>query len=500
VSYDAIVIGAGHNALVCACYLARGGMRVLVVERRGTAGGMAQTSDLLPGVRVPTLAHTVGRFRREIVDELRLADRGLELIEPDVRVFAPQLDGPGLTLPTTDSDAYTRADSRYRQLAGALATLMAGAPPDLAALSIADVQLGSEVADLATVLPMSVADLVGEWFDDDAMRAAIAARGVLYTGFGPLAPGTAQVLIADGAGNDGGLAGQTVFARGGPRSVGDALASAARSLGVEIRLGAQVVAVRNRGESVTGLALSDGEEIEAGVVVSGADPKSTLLKLVAPEALGPRLGWRAGNIRSNGATAKVNLALSGLPKFGIDEERLRGRILIAPSMKALIAATTPFKYGQMPDEPLLEATIPTLTDSTLLDENRTGKAKDVAHVMSVVVQAVPAATPHGAVANAVMKTLDRYAPGISDLVVERRVLTPADIEREYGAMGGHAMHAEVDLAQWFAWRPLHGYGRHRMPLAGLYLAGSGAHPGGGVTGGPGRLAAQEVLSDWRARQ
>jgi phytoene dehydrogenase-like protein len=533
-SWDAIVVGAGHNALVCACYLARDGMKVLVLEKRERVGGMADTNELLPGVRVPPLAHTVGRLRPAVARELRLTDHGLRLVQPDARLFAPQPDGRGLTLwgsaertaaemaagksvAAADANAYLVADAKYRSLAGALAALMSAPPPDLASPTLADAlsglkqglrarsRAGADGADLLRVLPMAVSDVVTEWFECDALRAAVAYRGILYSSFGPLAPGTASVLLADGAGSEGGLPGQAVFARGGPGAVGEALAAAAQGLGVEIRTGAQVAAVRHSRDAVVGVALVGGEELDAAVVVSGADPRTTLLELISPEVVGPRLGWRAGNIRANGASAKVNLALSDLPIFTAatgegDTHRLRGRILIAPTVRSLVDATTPFKYGEMPAQPLLEATIPTLVDPGLLAEKRRGRAKTVKHVMSVIAQAVPAATGRDTVGDGVLATLEQYAPGITELVVERQVLTPADIERDYGASGGHPMHAEIGLDQWFEWRPLHGYGRYRLPLRGMYLAGSGAHPGGGVTGQPGALAAKEILADAAERR
>jgi phytoene dehydrogenase-like protein len=502
---------------------------VLVLEKRERVGGMADTTELLPGVRVPTLAHTVGRLRPAVARELRLADYGLRLVQPDAHVFAPQPDGGALTLwgsvertaaemaagksiAAADGNAYLLADAKYHALAGALAALMSATPPDLASPKLADAltglkqglrarsRAGADAADLLRVLPMAVSDLVGEWFENDALRAAVAYRGVLFSAFGPLAPGTAGILLSDGAGNEGGLAGQAVFARGGAGAVGEALAAAARALGVEIRTGTQVAAVRHAGESVAGITLASGEEIDAAVVVSGADPKTTLLDLISPEVTGPRLGWRAGNIRANGATAKVNLALSDMPTFAAasgegDPVRLRGRIVIAPTMRSLIDATTPFKYGELPAQPLLEATIPTLVDPGLLGDKRRGRAKTVKHVMSVIAQAVPYAGPRDTVGDTVLTTLEGYAPGITDLVVERQVITPADIERDYVASGGHPMHAEIGLDQWFEWRPLHGFGRYRMPLRGMYLAGSGAHPGGGVTGQPGALAAKEILAD-----
>ncbi|CAN5718630.1 NAD(P)/FAD-dependent oxidoreductase [soil metagenome] len=541
--YDAIVVGGGHNGLVCAAYLARDGQRVLVLERRQEPGGMAATSEILPGVRVPTLAHTVGRLRPRVARELNLREHGLALIGPEVRAYAPALDGaPGVTLsadigrtvgeltelasrgvlPLRDAAAYADADRQLLALGSGMGALMGRVPPDIAHPSLADALSGlaagarahSEGGGLLRVLPMAVADLVGEWFASDALRALVAARGVQYTAFGPPMPGTAQVLITDAAGHGGGIAGQSIIARGGPGSLGAALAASAMAFGAEVRLGAEVVRVTRRGDHVAGVALASGEEIGAPVVVSGLDPKRTLLGLLEPEVLGPRLSWRASNIRSAGATAKVNLALAGLPQFsslagmGAHEQavRLRGRVVFAPTVDWLERATREAKYGRLPEAPYMEATIPTLLDRTLLNEGRRGRAAKVEQVMSVIVQAAPYElrdggwddARHDELGGLVVATLERFAPDLGKLVVERQVITPLDIERDWGATGGHPMHAEIGLDQWFAWRPLHGYGRYRMPLAGLYLCASGAHPGGGVTGVPGMLAAQEVLADLKS--
>ena len=535
-SYDAIVIGAGHNGLVCAAYLARAGMSVLVLERRAELGGMAGTHELLRGVRVPTLAHTVGRLRPSIARELGLRGHGLAMVQPEVRVFALQPDGRALTLrgdvdrttrdlaesglvDVRDAESYATVDEQVRALGRGLAELMGRVPPDLASPTLGDAFAGlrtglaarararSANGSLMRAMPMAVRDLVAEWFESDALRAAVAARGMLYSGLSPRMPGSGGVLLTDLAGNDGGLAGQAVFARGGPGAVTNALAAAAQAHGAEIRSGAAVVHVRRDNDRVAGVTLAGGEEIDAPVVVSTLDPRTTLLDLLEPEVLGPRLSWRASNIRQRGTTAKVNLALSGLPDFkaaGGDARRLRGRILIAPSMRYLDLAARPAKYGQVPQQPLLEATIPTLVDPGLLADGRRGRARTVAHVMSVVVEGVPPAPAGGtwdqrreALGDAVVAALAEYASGFAELIVERQIVTPLDIERDYGAAGGHAMHAEVTLDQWFAWRPMHGLGRYRMPLGGMYLAGSGAHPGGGVTGSPGQLAAQAVIADGR---
>lgn len=527
-AYDAVVIGAGHNGLVCAAYLARAGLRVVVLERRDKVGGMAKTSEIRPGVRVPTLAHTVGRFRPAVARELRLREHGLRLVQPDVRVFAPQADGRAVTLwgdpgrtaaelatnelvGARDAREYEQVDLRIRALARGLAQILTRVPPDLAAPSLADAFHGmrtalatrartrSSDAGLLRAMPMAVRDLVDEWFESDALRAVVAARGVLLTGLGPRMPGTAGVLLTDAAGNDGGLAGQTVFARGGPGALTAALTQAARAAGAEIRTDAAVDKILRNGESVSGLTLRNGDEIKAGVVVSSLDPKSTLLELLEPEVLGPRLSWRASNIRQRGRTAKVNFALRSLPHFPAaaeDSLRLRGRIVLAPSMSALDQAALPAKYGDVPDEPLIEATIPSLADPGLVDLDRVGA---VHHVMSVTAEGVPFDVGER-VGDVVTRTIEIYAPGFGQLVEARQVITPLDIERDCGARGGHPMHAEAGLDQWFAWRPLHGFGRYRMPLRGMYLCGSGAHPGGGVTGAPGQLAARQVLADLRAER
>jgi phytoene dehydrogenase-like protein len=523
--YDAIVVGAGHNGLVAAGYLARAGLRVLVLEQRERVGGAADTAEIEPGVRVPVLAHTVGRLRPTVVRDLGLAEHGLSLIEPDVRVFAPQPDGRAITLwgdplrtgqelrswSATDGGAYAEFDRSLRAMAGFLARMLALTPPDLRSPSLADALGGLRIGlgfrglrrrdaqALLRVLPMSVADFVSESFEGDALRGILAARGIQYTAMGPRAAGTTAVLLVDSAGHDGGAAGQAVYARGGPGALSAALADAVRSSGGEVRTGAEVSRITQRDGVVSGVALVSGEEIAAPVVVSNADPRRTLLELVEPDALGPTLAWRAGNLRMPGSVAKVNLSLSALPRFTADtvddgERRLRGRIVIATGLDSLERAADDAKYGRASAEPYLEATIPTLLDSTLAPEGR--------HVMSVLVQYAPYRLREGSwetegerLSERVMAVLERHAPGIGRLVTARQVLTPVDLERDYGLSGGHPYHGEPGLDQIFAWRPLLGYARYRLPLEGLYLCGAGAHPGGGVTGAPGANAAREILAD-----
>ncbi len=537
--WDAVIIGAGHNALVTAAYLATAGMRTLVLERRDRVGGAADTVQLANGVRVPALAHTVGRLRPSVQKDLSLSRHGLSLVAPDVRVFAPSPDGTALTLwgdPKKtaaglgdDGAGYLEFDKRARLLGKFLDELGRATPPDIKAPGLGDaisgVKLGRSFKGLGRdgsrtvlrVLPMAVADLVAESVESDALRGALAWRGVRYGAVGPWSAGTAAMLLMDGAGNDGGAAGETVFAKGGPGALADALAAAARAVGVEIRTSASVVHITSRDGRATGVVLEGGEEITARAIVSGADPKRTLLDLVDPVELGPSLGWRAGNIRTPGVVAKVNLALKRLPTFPAangNEELLRGRIVVAPGIDAMERAFDATKYGRWSDQPVLEATIPSLTDPSLVED-----AKPGTHVMSVIAQYAPydlagAAGAAGdqtergaagwdgrreAFGDAVIAVLESVAPGITKLVSHRQVLTPVDLEQQYGLSGGHPLHAEAGLDQFFVWRPLLGHARYRIALERLYLCGSGGHPGGGITGGPGQNAAHEILSDLRRR-
>ena len=524
--WEAVVIGGGHNALVTAAYLAKGGMRTLLLERREQVGGAATTSQLAKGIRVPTLAHTVGRLRPSVQKDLGLTRHGLSLLAPDVRVFAPGPDGTAVTLwadpartadglraiSEHDADAYGSFEKRIRALGRFLDDLGRTTPPDIKSPGLGDaisgLRLGKSFKALGRdgsrtvlrVLPMAVADLVAESFESDALRAALAWRGVRYGAVGPWSAGTAAMLLGDAAGNDGGAAGETVFARGGPGALADALAAAARESGATIRTSASVARITSRDGRATGVVLESGEEIEAPAVISGLDPKRTLVDLVDPVALGPSLGWRAGNIRTPGVVAKVNLALRRLPVFpaaGGDESLLKGRIVVAPGIDAMERAFDATKYGRWSDQPILEATIPSLTDPSLVEG-----AKDGTHVMSVIAQYAPYDlrdadwdAEREAFGDAVIAVLESVAPGLGKLVSHRQVLTPVDLERDYGLTGGHPLHAEAGLDQFFVWRPLLGHARYRLGLERLYLCGSGAHPGGGITGGPGQNAAREILRD-----
>ena len=538
-SWDAIVVGGGHNGLVAAAYLAKGGLSTLVLERRERIGGIADTHELKPGVRVPAVAHTVGRLKPSVVRDLALRSHGLHLIAPEIRVFAPAPDGSAITLyddiqrtadglrarSGQDAASYAGFDRLVRSLGHFLAELGGAAPPDINAPSLGDALTGLKLTrsfrglgkhdgrSILRVLPMAIADFVAESFETDALRGILAARGIQNTAMGPWSAGTTAVFLADSAGNDGGAAGQTVYARGGPGALSAALAAAVRAAGGEIRTDADVVTVTSRDGRATGVVLGSGEEISARIVVAGIDPKKVLTGLVDPVVVGPGLRWRAANIRTPGTVAKVNLALAGLPLFpaagaGPEGERLlRGRIVIAPGIDYVERAFDASKYGAISSAPYLEATIPSLVDPTLVDDPKAGARRPARHVMSIHLQYAPYHLAEGTwparrdeLGDLAIQTLEQYAPGIGKLVVARQVLTPLDLERDYGLTGGHPYHAEPSLDSFFLWRPLLGSARYRLPVEGLYLAGSGAHPGGGITGIPGQNAAREILSDWKKRR
>jgi phytoene dehydrogenase-like protein len=520
-----VVIGGGHNGLVAAAYLAKAGKKVTLVEQAEQVGGVLRPVQLADGFIAPGLVHTVGRLRDSVVVDLKLARHGYEPVEPSVRIFAPQPDGPSVTFWADaektaaelkaefpdDAARYPAFDKKIRSIASWLAYVNVATPPDVKSPSIADALSGLKLGkafkglgakagrEVTRTLPMAVADLVGEELEAEALRGPLATRGILYTNLGPWAAGTATVFLSDSAGNDGGAPGQSTFARGGTGALAGALESAAKALGVTIRTGTEVASIVVRNGRATGVALADGTELKADLVVSAADPKRTL-RLIDPVELGPTMVWRAENIRQPGATAKVDLALGGLPAFhGGDEERLRGRIVIGPSIDAVEHAADNYKYGRLPEEPMLEATIPSLTDASLAPEGK--------HVMSVLVQAAPRHLREGdwssradELGDVVLKTLDRYAPGLASLVEARTVTTPEAFETEYGLTGGDLLHASPGLDQWFAWRPLNQQARYRFVVDGLYLAGSGAHPGGGITGGPGANAARQLLKDLTKKQ
>ncbi len=531
--YDAIVVGGGHNGLVCAAYLARDGLRTLLVERREHVGGAVGTHELMAGVRVPDLAHAVGRLAPTIARDLDLRGHRVRLVQPDARMLALSPDARPLTLwgdpdrtaqgladlSAADAARYREFDTQTRALSGLLGRLMAMTPPDPSRPGIADALTGLRLGvryrglgavhgrALLRVLPMPIADHLEDWFTSPELRAALAWRGVRYSSLGPRDAGTSQSFLADSARTGSGAAGDAVFVRGGPGALAEGLASAARGFGCTIWTSAEARSIAIRDDRASGVVLSDGREIHAGTIVSGLDPKRTLLELVDPAMLGPLLGWQVGNLRQKGSVSKVDLALADLPAFtgmdgAADGSRTRGRILVLPSVGALDRAADSVKAGRLAEHPLLEATIPSLIDASLVQPGAQAR-----HVMSILVQGTPYHRRDGkswdtereALGDAVVAELEAVAPGIGRLIVGRRVVTPLDLERGYGLTEGHPLHGEPALDQWFARRPMLGFARYRLPVEGLYLCGSGAHPGGGVTGWPGRNAAREIIADRRRR-
>ena len=530
---DVVVIGGGHNGLVAAAYLARAGVKTILVEARTELGGMALTGDI-DGVRAPMLAHTVGRFRPRVARDLGLQGK-VKLVEPEARNFAPHpTNGTSITLwrdakrtaaelaarPNGEKVAagYLKLDGRMRRIGAYFEKVLDGIPPDLdGGKSVAELLAGfafrapftgleeGDGREILRMLPMSAADLVNEYINDDHLEALIAWRGSRYNASGPISPGTGATLLFDsitGDGADGGASGETVVAIGGPGALAAAIADAARGFGAEIRTGAQVTAITERDGRVTGVALASGEEIIAPYVLSTLDPKSTLLNLLGVEATGPELRRRLRATRNTGVTAKLNILLDQLPVFpsagsaAEQEVRLRGRITILSDILGIERAFDSSKYGEMSDVPVVEAMIPTLIDPSLTNDKR--------HLLSAVVQYAPVDLKGGWTADArktladrTVAVLESVAPGISGHIVARQLITPADLQSDWGATGGHAMHVNEGFDQFAQWRPLYGIGRYETPIDGLFLSGAGTAPGGGVTGAPGANAAEKLIRHLR---
>lgn len=515
-----VVIGGGVNGLTCAAYLAKRGLQPLVLEAGATVGGGARTELIAPGFKAPVLSHAAGPLRRDVLAHLDLRRHGLEFVTSDVSVAALGPDGPPLLLSddpkrtakdlrefsAKDAEQWPRFVATVAALGRVIGTLYTATPApvddprgrDLWALLRtlrAFRALGK--ADAYRLLrwgPMAVADLVAENFEHERLRAAVAADGLLGTRFGPWSAGSGMVLLLAAA-NEAVAPPRSWFARGGPGAIAAALERAVRSAGGTVRVNARVTRITVDDGRARGVVLEDGTEIRARAVVSGAHPQHTLLSLCDPADLGPEFLWRLRNYRSQGTLAKVNLALSAMPAFTrLDRRAIGSRIRVAPDVDYLERAFDHSKYGRYSSDPYLELTLPSVLDPALAPKD--------AHVMSVYVQFAPFALrgrswddEHDALGRTVIDTIERYAPGLRPLIVARQVITPLDLEREYGFVGGHIYHGELALDQLLTMRPLLGWGQYRTPIRDLYLCSSGTHPGTGLTGGSGANAAREIWRD-----
>ncbi|MGA8216337.1 MAG: NAD(P)/FAD-dependent oxidoreductase [Candidatus Sulfotelmatobacter sp.] len=519
---DIVIIGGGHNGLVTAFYLAKAGFKPLVLERRPQVGGAAITDEFHPGFRCSTLAHTAGPIRPDIVRDMQLEKHGLRFITPETCVTALSPDGRALSLyedenksvqqiaafSQKDATKYPEFEKSLGKISKVIAEALATTPPDIDHPSGGDLwsmlktgralrNLGKR--DMYRVLrwgPMAVADLVAEYFETELLRAVIAARGIFGTFLGPWSAGSALQLLIRAAG-DSHPAGSAFFAAGGIGSLTQAMASAAKAAGVEIRTAAEAIEIRVKDGAATGVLLGTGEEINAKAVISNADPKRTLLKLTDPTHLSPDFVQKLQHYRGNGTVAKVNLALSSLPTFTAlkngDSSALKGRIHVGPEIDYLERAFDESKYGNFSRQPYLEATIPSLTDPTLAPEGK--------HVMSIYMQYAPYKLKgdwedqRKALGQTVVQTLAQYAPSLPEMILTHQIITPQDLEDVYGLTGGQIFHGDLALDQFFTMRPLLDWARYRTPIQNLYLCGSGTHPGAGLTGGSGANAAREILKE-----
>jgi phytoene dehydrogenase-like protein len=521
--WDAVVIGAGHNGLVAAAYLAKGGLRTLLLERHAHAGGCAATDELISGFSLPVLSHEAGPLLPDVMRDLDLARHGLRQDNGAIGVASVDREGRVLEI-SADSELTRRSLSVFSSRdaerfpafiemmarGGALlAPLMRTAPPDIDRFQPGDVwtltQAGRQLRkmsrrDAATALrwlSMPIADVVADWFQHERLRALVAARALHGQFAGPHSPMSAAALLMRSA-IDPSRAGPGAV-QGGIRSVIDALSAAARAAGATIRFGVDAVQISIRDGKTTGVVLARGEEVEAGVVVSTLDPKRTLLGLVDSLVLGPDFAHRVASIRMRGLVAKVNLALEALPTLVGRRDAPPQRFLIAPDLDYLERAFDAAKYGSCSPEPWLDVAIPSLSDVTLAPEGR--------HVMSVYVQCAPYqlrdadwSSERPTLAARTLGVLEEHLPGIKARVVGQQVLAPPDLEATWGLTGGHVFQGEHTLDQFHVSRPLLGWARYRTPIPGLYLGGAGTHPGGGVTGACGRAAARAVLQDVRRRR
>jgi phytoene dehydrogenase-like protein len=527
-SFDAIIVGGGHNGLVAAAYLARAGRRVLVLEARELVGGCAVTEEVWPGYRVSTASYLVSLLQEKVVRDLELARFGYQVDAKDPAFFSPFPDGRYFFMwqdraktlaeiakfSARDAEAYPKYEAHLERLAQVAESLLLTTPPDFPPHGVGDffeyLKLAGrmrglsrpEIVGLVKIFTQSAADFLDTWFESEQLKVTLATDGVIGANGGPRSPGTAYILLHHCMGGVNGHRGLWGFVRGGMGAVSNAIADSARSRGAVIRTSSPVEKIVVRQNRARGVVLKNGEEIAAGLIASNLDPHKTFLGLLDAANLDPEFVDGIRKFRSEGTSLKMNLAVSGLPEFralpgnppGSPGPQHRATMHLCPSVEYIERAWDDAKYGRPSQSPLIEMTIPTMYDPSLAPAGR--------HIMGIFLQYAPYTLAQSTwdrerepYSERIIDVIEEYCPNIRNIVVERQTLTPLDLERRFHITGGNIFHGEMALDQMFVLRPMAGWASYRTPVKGLYLCGSGAHPGGGVMGAPGHNAAREMLRD-----
>jgi len=523
VSYDAIVIGGGHNGLTHAAYLARAGKKVLVLERRHVLGGAAVTEEVFPGFKFSVCSYVVSLLRPEIIRDLDLPRHGLEILPLD-GTFTPLLSGDYLWRvndhgkthreiarhSSLDAEAYDEFGKAMQPMCHFVKPIMNMVPPDPTGFNPKDLskllflarrfqKLASDDRyNLVQLMTMSAADFLDQWFETDVLKATMSASGIIGTFLGVRSPGTAYVLLHHYMGEIDGAFRAWGFARGGTGGISNAIAEAAIEAGVEIRKEVAVAKIIVKNGRAIGVALTNGDEIHGSVISSSVDPRHTFIEFIDNGNLPAEFLDEVRRYKFRGSSGKVNLALDALPDFTCmpgPGAHLRGAISISPAVDYMEKAYDDAKYGMFSRRPYIDMVIPSLTDPSVAPPGQ--------HVMSCFVQYAPYKLRPGLnwdqlrddFGKTVIDTVSEYAPNLKNIILHKQVLTPLDLERDFGLTEGNIFQGELSLEQLFFLRPVSGFARFRTPIKNLYMCGSATHPGGGIMGAPGRLSALEVLKD-----